>query len=123
MKSCQTTGMEQLRSRMDEAKRALLLDCGRPCRGHVYPYRRGGRRYWKWERREAGRRVQRTVGVEGMEALVAGIADRAQFEERLQHYYKACEEYVAAAGNTEEESPAQKKRASSAGRRKSGGRR
>lgn len=124
MKTDETTRLEKLQAEMDEAKTALLLDCGTPCRGRLYPYERGKHRYWKWERCENGRRVQRTVGVDDMEALAAGIADRKQLEERLKRYYSTCEEYVRAKvkAEKEEEAAAQKKRGSSTVRKKSGGR-
>ena len=91
-----TERLEQLHERIDEAKQALLTDAGMPCRGRIYPYQRGNKRYYKWQRCEGGKRTQRTVGVEAMEALLTGIASREQFEERLEGYYAACEAYVLA---------------------------
>ena len=127
MKTEETSKLEQLQSQMDEARTALLMDSGTPCRGRIYPYKRGARKYWKWERCEDGKRVQRTVGVDAMEALMAGIADRKQLEERLKRYYAASEAYVRAkakAGQDEDEGvPVQKKRNSSTGRKRSGARR
>lgn len=60
------------------------MDASTPCRGQIHPYQRGTRRYYKWQRCEEGTRTQRTVGVEAMEALVVGIADREHFGQRVQ---------------------------------------
>ncbi len=95
-KQTTTVRLQQLHEHIDEAKQALLTDAGMPCRGQVFPYQRGNRRYYKWQRCEGGKRTQRTVGVEAMEALLTGIASREQFEERLEGYYAACEAYVLA---------------------------
>jgi len=90
------TTLEELRDRMEEAKQALLADPGIPCRGQLYAYQRGARRYYKWQRCEGGRRTQRTVDLAGMEVVAEGLAVRAQFEQRLQNYYAAAEAYALA---------------------------
>ena len=116
-----TERLEQLHERIDEAKQALLTDAGMPCRGRIYPYQRGNQRYYKWQRCEGGKRTQRTVGVDAMEALLTGIANKEQFEDRLQGYYAACEAYVlASAQERAKEGPdgaSQKKTAQRARRR------
>ena len=96
MKKITLKKLAQLRQRCEEAKQALFLEPGYPCRGQVYPYQRGTNHYYKWQRREGGKRIQHTLGVAAMETLLAGIVARKQFEERLQQYYSTCEQYALA---------------------------
>ena len=96
MKKSDLKKLEQKRQQCEEAKQALFLEAGYPCRGHIYSYQRGNNTYFKWELREAGKRIQKTIGIKKMEALHSGIVERKRFEEYLQEYYSACEEYVFA---------------------------
>jgi len=95
--------------------RALLADWVTPvCRGHLYPMRirRGGKRYlyYTWERCVGGRRIQRTVRLDHVERIAAGIRAMAGLQARLDAYCDACDilalvENTAAGAADEKKSP------------------
>lgn len=79
-----------------ETTRAMLAQWQAPvCRGHLYPMRiqRGRRQYlyYTWERCVNGTRIQRTVRVDQVERIAAGIRAMAGFQARLERYCAACE--------------------------------
>ncbi len=76
--------------------RAMLAEWRAPvCRGHLYPLRirRGGKRYlyYAWERCVGGRRIQRTVRLNQVERIAAGIRAMAGLQARLDSYCAACD--------------------------------
>ena len=104
-----TSGLEQegqrLQERLREAAQALAGSSAPPCRGQVYSYTRNERTYFKWQRCEAGRRVQRTVSVAAAEHLEAGIRARKWFEARIKAVYEAGEALLLAEAAAELEAP------------------
>lgn len=79
-----------------EAARSMLAEWIAPvCRGHLYPMRirRGGKRYlyYTGERCVGGRRIQRTVRLDQVERIAAGIRAMAGLQARLESYCEACD--------------------------------
>jgi hypothetical protein len=78
------------------AARAMLAAWIAPvCRGHLYPMRirRGNKRYlyYTWERCVGGKRIQRTVRLDQVERIAAGIRAMAGLQARLESYCAACD--------------------------------
>ncbi len=76
--------------------RAMLAEWITPvCRGHLYPMRirRRDKRYfyYAWERCVGGRRIQRTVRLDQVERIAAGIRAMAGLQARLDAYCNACD--------------------------------
>lgn len=110
-----------------EVARAMLAAWIAPvCRGHVYPIqvRRGHHvyRYYTWERCINGRRVQRTVRLDQVERITAGIRAMAGLQARLDDYCAACETLALVECSTPQEDE-KKKRPRSCNGRTSAGRR
>ena len=87
--------LEQALLAVDVA-RAMLAEWIAPvCRGHLYPMRirRGDKRYlyYAWERCVGGKRIQRTVRVDQVERIAAGIRAMAGLQSRLDSYCEACD--------------------------------
>ena len=90
--------------------RAMLAEWTAPvCRGHLYPMRirRGTKRYlyYAWERCVGGKRIQRTVRLDQVERIAAGIRAMAGLQARLDSYCEACDTLALAevAGTPAEE--------------------
>ena len=110
-----------------EVARAMLAEWIAPvCRGHLYPMRirRGDKRYlyYAWERCVGGKRIQRTVRLDQVERIAAGIRAMAGLHSRLDAYCEACDMLaMAEVAGVPAECP-KKKAGSRHGRTKAGAR-